>query len=312
MNFRVKIDSRLLDLVNKYNHYCKKKYKRPYWRDLTLMEIVTHQSLSNALLKQGQHFGLSSNESFKMNIIFQQMRAKLKKKPRKLNSISEGEIEVIVNELLDGNLVVIPNSKIYVLFGVLAEGYNTKADKKINEEKLRHPNLPVARLGSNNFSEFERIHNSNTKEFLKELVKTKRPIGILISKSSETKKSNLYIYYPGEFFVELEDRISNTVGGKYEILVSSGNLTTAGANTTAEGICQDFAFGRHVSGVIDKGDLKKNSEGNNSTTIISCTETGGLSFYRLGYPRREEVEAIANNSGVTVEYIKGTRHTLVI
>ena len=93
-----------------------------------------------------------------------------------------------------------------------------------------------------------------------------------------------------------------------DILVSSANITTTGANTTAKGVVHDFCYSDFIWGVVDEGDLKlKADSNNNSTTIIECAPDGELSYYRIGYPSQHELDDFARHHGVQIAALPTSR-----
>ncbi len=92
--------------------------------------------------------------------------------------------------------------------------------------------------------------------------------------------------------------------------MSSANITTTGANTTTEGVQRDFAFSKYIVGLVDEGDLKKQSHDNNSTTIIECSRDGKLTYYRLGCPPKVHLDHFAARFDIKINRLPTTRQTI--
>ena len=100
--------------------------------------------------------------------------------------------------LLNGGLVVIPNGKIYVIFGVDDENSSNETTKKINIEKLRHRSMPIVKLSSAHIVPLDYVQSNNIKKFLVMLVARFQPIGLLLPTSSSVNKE-MFVFMV-EFF----------------------------------------------------------------------------------------------------------------
>jgi tRNA A37 threonylcarbamoyladenosine synthetase subunit TsaC/SUA5/YrdC len=286
------------------------KYQRLYWRDLSLDEVITRSSLRSVVLEWAQHQAIITASEKK--IIEQELglyqRAVVSKKIPFFNK--KDDFVSILNGLLAGNIVIIPNEKIYVMFGVDDDCGSYSMQAKINTEKLRHPLMPLAELSSLEKLKVVDFKTSLIKNFCLQLIKQFQPIGLLLPEK-DSVNTKLHIFYPGFFFEKLRRSILKKKSEISHIYVSSANLTTTGAHTTAEGVMTDFGYSQVIAGVVNDGDLKRNYEINNSSTIIEYVPERGLSYFRVGYPSQTSIDNFAKNFGVVIMNAPHTRQSLV-
>ena len=295
------------NLVNAYNKYARLKYRRKYWRDLKPEEIASYPALRETVMNwacQEKIMPASQKESFETSL-----KEKYSKplKQISLKIFNKKDIDKLAASLIKGNLLIIPNGKIYVIFGADDEHSTNETTKKINIEKLRHPSMPIVRLSSVDVVPSSYVQNDNIKGFLSSLVSHFQPIGLLLPDKQNT---SMYVFYGGDFFEELIRKINQVSKTKTFVYVSSANITTTGANTTAEGVLKDFGSCKYIVGIIDEGDLKKQSQDNNSTTIIECLENGELTYYRTGYPPKDQIDIFADKQGIKINNLPTTRQTI--
>ncbi len=297
----------LKQLANEYNLYAKQKYKRLLWKNLTQREIASYTPLREVVLNWVVE-NKKITEDEKIVLEQQLVKKALKLSQQNITVLNKNDMPVIIDKLLHGQLVVIPNGKIYVIFGVDDPHYTYKTMKKINADKVRHAYLPIVRLASVKNIPYERVQNPSIQKFLDLLVNSFQPIGLLLPDKKQNKKS-MYVFYGGNFFEKLISNLRQTAKTPIDIYVSSANITTTGANTTAVGVLKDFFFSKYISAVVDSGDLKQQSQGNNSTTIITCSDKGELEYFRIGYPSKENIDAFASKHGVIIRKDTNTRTT---
>lgn len=296
-------------LVENYNQYAKQKYRRKYWKNLTPEKVRLHNSLREAILNWGlQEHKITSIQKHALENLLNQTESTTSGK--KMLKLSKKDMDQIVKLILDGHLIVIPNGKIYVIFGADDDQGTHETIRKINTDKLRHANMPIVKLSSVSAIPYENIKNKKIKEFLDKVISAFQPIGLLVPDKKVNSKS-LYVFYGEKFFEELIKKIQIVAKKKIHIFVSSANITTTGANTTAEGVLNDFSSSKYIAAIIDEGDLKKLSKDNNSSTIIECSEKGELAYYRLGYPSEYQLDEFARPYGVKINALPTTRQTSV-
>ena len=291
---------KIRSLIEAYNKYARLKYRRKYWRDLTIKEVMAYPALRDTVFEWANQ----EKTNFHLEKLAKpSQQSSLKILPKK-------DVNTIVAWLMGGSLVIIPNGKIYVIFGIDDEHASHQVTRKINNEKLRHPLLPIVQLSSVNKVPSNSVKNNKIRVFLKKLVVHFQPIGLLLP-NDKPKSTSLYVFYGGEFFETLIRRINEESRARVFIYVSSANITTTGANTTLEGVINDFSSSKNIVGVVDGGDLKKQSIDNNSSTIVQCSVDGELAYYRLGYPPKEQIDFFAAKHGIKINDLPGTRETNV-
>lgn len=298
------------NLIKAYNNYAKLKYRRKYWRDLKPEEIASYSALRETVIRwacQEKIIPTSQKENLE-NLLKEKYSKPLQQKP--LRIFHKKDIDEIVTLLINGDLIVIPNGKIYVIFGADDEQSSSETTKKINIEKLRHHSMPIVKLSSIYAVPSDYVQNNDIRVFLSSLVSHFQPIGLLLPNRKPENK-NLFVFYGGEFFEELIRKINHVSRTKTFVYVSSANITTTGANTTDEGVLKDFGTSKYIVGIVDEGDLKKQSQGNNSSTIIECLENGRLTYYRLGYPPKDQIDVFADKYDIKINNLSTTRQTIV-
>lgn len=196
------------NIIKAYNEYAKLKYRRKYWRDLKPEEIASYSALRERVIRwacQEKIIPSSQKENFE-NFLKEKYSKPLKQKP--LRIFHNKDIDEIVTLLINGDLIVIPNGKIYVIFGADDEYSSNETTKKINIEKLRHHSMPIVKLSSIDVVPSDYVQNYNIRVFLSSLVSHFQPIGLLLPTMNPENKT-LFVFYGGEFFEELIRKINH-------------------------------------------------------------------------------------------------------
>jgi len=120
--------------LDAYNIFLREKYRRPYWKDLTFFDFSNHK-----LLLDGFFQWLANNSKFdfikqdELLAYINSIKSNTLSK-KKIKIYSRLEIDSVAEELLKGNLMVISNGKIYVIFGV--DDKKSKRICKVNYNKI--------------------------------------------------------------------------------------------------------------------------------------------------------------------------------
>jgi len=298
-------DEQLESAVEAYNLYCRREYRRPQWRDLRIDEFIRHASLANTLLGWTERNGWAPETTRAIRRVVHDRHEQLPRQDRRIPSITAPDPSALARILTNGDLAIVPNSQIYVFFGA-DDRKSTASRAKINQAKLRHPEQQLVELALNESVIADYVHCNRVRGFLEELVDRMRPIGLLFDAEIDT---TLFVFYPGQLFKDLQGALQSEAGADLRVWVSSANLTTCGANTTAGGVQRDFGACADVAAMLDQGDLREDSSANNSTTIVRVRDSGSLEYYRLGYPGPREIDRFAAERGLHIKLAHGTRTT---
>jgi tRNA A37 threonylcarbamoyladenosine synthetase subunit TsaC/SUA5/YrdC len=303
------MENKFQNSVREYNKYARTYYQRLFWRNLWPEEFVHYSSLQEILISWAYKEGrINDDQKEALKEFLQDKQFSNPVTKRELKLFKPHDIDEIVDALLNGDLAVIPNGKIYVIVGIDDEGSTNRTTIKINREKLRHPLMPVVRLSFSDSIPYKNVRDPNVKNFLDQLVRKLHPIGLLLPNKLGGKYL-LYVFYGNGFFRALREKIEDKARKKCNIYVSSANITTTGANTTVEGVLRDFSLSTFIVGVLDAGDLKGKSIHADSSTIIKCSASGNLTYYRIGYPSKEEIDRFAKSLAIKIKEVSETRYT---
>jgi|GEM_PF-5935062 len=268
--------------VETYNALVKEKYDRgAYHYNFTVEDVLQNPRLLSKLAEFTKDPSLLLLIKEKMDAI----EKILQKTTFNIHPYSLNDVCNVVDVLKRGELVVIPNERIYVIHG-MEQGNSTKVQEKINKVKTRHQHQPLARL----ITASEITDSANTlqyEEVIRYIAGAFHPIGFLLPDKYDKNRTILLLVYNRPYFTKFFNYLQADVGKDIKLYVSSGNTTTTSAHTTLEGVKSDIGW-KGIEHFVDDGNLKRYGA-SNSTTIIQCSKEG-LTYYRVGSPSIEEID----------------------